>query len=211
MIRDLTQLELPAPVNTLEPSTASAVLAELDERLSWEVLEPARMAGIELAFLGVTAKPSEQFLARTPRGTWIIASSHLDDPTVRETGKIHIPAREHERLVALEKAGVRCDLVWIAHELPREWQPGQPIPSLVPPAPRFRELDVRLARHVQQAVKRSARIWLRVARAGLTVVAAPALLFDAGGIGADPVILGGIAHESRDAVVWYELASWHWE
>jgi hypothetical protein len=194
----------------LEPSIASAVLAELEERLAWEVLEPARAAGVELALLGVTAKPTAPFLAPTPRGTWLIASNHLDDPSAHQLGKIHIPEREHNRLVALEKAGVRCDLVWIAHELPPEWEPDQPIPPLVPPAPRFRDLDTKLDRQVRLAIERSAQVALRVGEIGLGLIAAPAFLLSEG-VGLDPVILGGIEHARRDAVVWFELARWEWE
>ena len=112
---------------------------------------------------------------------------------------------------ALRDAGVSVDLIWIGHELPASWSPGEPLPALVPDARRYRELDQRLERVVRTtfetslaAVKTTAR---GIALGALGVGAA----FASAGAGLDPVVLGGVRHPKEPVAAWTLLAQWHWE
>jgi hypothetical protein len=206
-------------------TTALSVLAphhdplRVPEELTTPVLErvvlPARRLGEELQPIGVTGVPSAPFHYPTSHGTWFWASSYLDDPTARSFGGIPIPREEYKRLKALRDAGLSFDEVWIAHEIPAPWRPGQSLPDLVPPPARLRELDERLT-GVVDAVSRVVADAAAAMAQGVTSPIVPRSPSSSSawndawgeGDGIDPVVLGGLS--TRDAVVWFLVARWEW-
>jgi hypothetical protein len=169
------------------------------------MLAPARESGYELRLLGATVLPQRQVIARSPHGTWMFVD-HVADPTAeRYRGKIPIPAEQHARLAALDRAGVRPDLVWLGHELPDSWREGHPVP--VPAPAQLREKDQRLTARLRTAT----RLFLRGAGATLAVATTPLAAAAALGAGLDPIVLGGVRHPEAPVVEWALLAQWDWE
>ncbi len=177
----------------------AAALATLERR----VLGPARAAGADLECFGVTRTPgpSEELrIVMDGRGVhWVVAPPDRD-PT-RERGLIPVPQVQLHRLQTLRSAGVELDYVYVAHELPETWRPGEPIPQLVPPPPRIAASE--------RVVARTANITLRALKASAvgvaTALAAP-LSFAA----LDPMVIGGVLSDNSDSVAWAILASWTW-
>jgi hypothetical protein len=186
----------------------SDVEARLGELAEQRMVAPARRRGIDLRLVGPTVLPQQQVIVRTDWGTWLFVD-HVEDPTDDYDGGIPVPQREHAKLVELDRAGVRPDLLWLAHELPSSWREGDPIPQLVPTPRHLREKDQRLAQRLRFATK------LLVKGAGATVAAATAPIFVAGAavaaVGLDPIVLGGVRHPELSVVQWALLAQWDWE
>ena len=192
---------LPAPRSDL------SVSSELAERTEARMLAPARQRGYELRLVGATVLPQRQVIARSQWGTWLFVD-HAKDPTARQYGgKIPVPREQRAKLSDLAQAGVRPDLVWLAHELPASWTEGEAIPQLVPAPAHLREKDQRLVlrlRTVSDAALKAAGMTLRfagTAASSLTVL----------GAGLDPIVLGGIKHPRYPVVEWAVLAQWEWE
>jgi|ERR1700729_175377 len=165
-------------------------LAALVER---RMLAPARRAGYELRLVGATVLPQGQTIERTQYGTWLFVD-HIDDPTAKQySGQIPIPTRQITQLDEMYRAGVSPQYIRIGHQLPDDYQEGDP---LVPNPRHLREKDERL------------RLWLAKA-ADLFKGAASGLA--AAGAGLDPIIFGGVQHPERPIVGWCVLAHWEWE
>jgi uncharacterized protein YjeT (DUF2065 family) len=192
---------LPAPRSDL------SVSSELSERTEARVLAPARQRGYELRLVGGTVLPQRQVIARSQWGTWLFVD-HAEDPTAREYGgKIPIPLVQHARLSDLAQAGVRPDVVWLAHELPAGWEEGEAIPQLVPAPAHLREKDQRLV----QRLRALSDATLKAAGMTLAVAGAAASSLTVLGAGLDPIVLGGIKHPQYPVVEWVVLAQWEWE
>jgi hypothetical protein len=192
---------LPAPKIDLN------VTRELADRAETRMLSPARERGYELRLVGATVLPQRQVIARSPWGTWLFVD-YVEDPTAAEYGgRIPVPAAEHAKLTELAKAGVRPDLLWVAHQLPDTWQEGDGIPQLVPAPAHLREKDQRLVRRLTTATK----IFLGASGAVLGAALTPLAVLAAAGAGLDPVVLGGVRHPEVPAVQWALLAQWDWE
>ena len=196
---DLTLLPVP-------PHRADLKL-RLRDRAERQVLSPARERGYELRLLGATVLPQQQTIVRSPHGTWMFVD-HVEDPTALEyDGKIPIPAVEHAKLTDLHQAGVRPDLVWLAHELPSTYRDEDPLPQLVPVPAHLREKDQRLVQWLTTGTK----LWLGAA-AGLGALAlSPLAIAAAAGAGFDPLVLGGVRDPELPVVQWVLLAQWDWE
>ena len=179
-------------------------LAQLADR---QMVAPARTIGVNLPVAGVTALPPQRpVVARAQSGAlWSFADHRLDPTAQGRNAKIPVPEKQHAQLTALHAAGVRPDVVWLAHQLPEGWQSGDAVP--VPAPARLRERDWRLARRLGRGT-RLLRGGARVAAAGLGVAAA---LGSALGTGLDPVVLGGVVDEEAQAAMWVILAQWDWE
>ena len=186
---------------------------ELREEVVRRVLEPARRLNQELEVAGLAPIPDGPIVQRTANGLWFFAASYLEDPGLAQDGAIIVPDEHLRNLRGLRDAGVSVDLIWIGHELPPDWQPDQPVPRIVPDAPRYRALDQNLERFVigaaETTLKAAKGIAIATAAAGMLGVGMVAGL--AAGVGADPVILGGIRHPSRPIAYWVVLAQWAWE
>ncbi|HYJ00354.1 MAG TPA: hypothetical protein VEX36_11860 [Thermoleophilaceae bacterium] len=185
------------------------VEAQLGRLAEQRMVAPARRRGIELRLVGATVLPQQQVIVRTDRGAWLFVD-HVEDPTGDGYGGgIPVPERERAKLVELDRAGVRPDLLWLVHELPSSWREGDPIPQLVPTPRHLREKDQRLAQRLRFATK------LLVKGAGATVAAATAPIIAAGAavaaVGLDPIVLGGVRHPDMPVVQWALLAQWDWE
>jgi hypothetical protein len=221
------------------PSRPLAVTerTELAEQLERDIFGPARAIGRNLPTArGPSEQPSSPCIWQDGSRSWYFAS-YLEDPSADESGRIPVPQEQLARLEELFRAGVHCDLVWIGHELPETWKPGDP---LVPEPPRTRRqreaLDtavtglssgVKKAADAAETVGRgvekatlgaamvTAGLAAGVAAAGVAAVL-PVVTAAAGApasallvIGMDPVVLGGIIHSSG-SVMWVELARWNW-
>lgn len=190
---------LPAPPP--DPDAERTLIALADERM----VQPAREAGYELRLIGATVLPQRQVIARTASGVWYL-SDQADDPTAHEyDGRIPVPERQAQHLLELSHAGVKPELIWIAHQLPDNYRDGDPLPPLVPAPPHLREKDERLKLFLANALR-----WLLKAM-GFTLGAAMSPLALMAGIGLDPVILGGVRHPKYPVVTWCVLAQWEWE
>lgn len=194
---------------TLLPTRRPAVAVDplLLEMTEQRMLVPARRVGQELAVAGTTALPQSQEVVDTQWGKWLFVD-HVEDPTATQYGgDIPVPEKDHAKLVMLDRAGVRPDLVWLGHQLPASWKVGDPVPV---PAPRpLREKDAQLAQRL--AVTTS---WfLKAAGALLAAAAAPAALGAVAfaGVGLDPIVLGGVKHPDHPVVQWCVLAQWEWQ
>ena len=161
-------------VSTLLPATRPPAdvelrLNKLSER---KVLAPARRAGYELRLAGATVLPQRQVIVHTPHGKWLFVD-HLEDPTAKGyNGKIPIPAEQHARLVALDRAGVRPDVVWLGHQLSNWYREDQPLPQLVPSPRELREKDEPLT----QRLRRGKELLLKGSGAVLTIAAAAPIM-----------------------------------
>lgn len=183
---------LPAPRLTTDVEHR---LFDLAER---RMLSPARERGYELRLGGATVLPQGQEIALTPSGKWLLVD-HFKDPTAKQyKGKVPIPADQHRRLTKLALAGVRPDLLWLAHELPADWREGDPVP--IPAPAHLRAKDERLSRRLHVGPQR----FLKGMGATMAAVAAA-------GARLDPVVLGGVRHPEVPVVQWALLAQWEWE
>jgi hypothetical protein len=180
------------PAPGLDPEVR-AYLATLTRQ---RILEPAENAGFGLPLFGASVLPQEQTICRTSHGTWLFVDNR-DDPTAAEyDGKIPVPAVQDERLRALARAGVRPDHLWLAHQLPADWDRTK-LPRLVPaPAP-LRQRDEQLLEQVRGFFSGLGQMAL-----GLGAVL---------GAGLDPLVLGGVQHPSLPVVDWVVLAQWSWD
>jgi hypothetical protein len=189
------------------------LLAELDQPIRRQLLDPARTIGEELKIIGITPIPSRPLIQRTLQGTWIFAADYLADPGLGQDGAIAVPEAELHRLYALRDAGIAPDLIWIGHELPSTWRPKQPLPAIVPDARRYRQLDQQLERLVSTAITTSLRVVRGTGRAGAALGTLGLGLAEAIGSGLaelDPVVLGGVRHRQQPVAAWAVLAQWRW-
>lgn len=193
----------------LLPAEREGLLIELEEPLRRLLLDPARSIGRDdIEVVSVTDVPRGPMVRRTENGSWFFASDFLEDPGLARDGGIAIPDNELQKLRALRDAGLRPDLIWIAHELPPEWTPNQPLPDLVPDPPNIRTLDETLERFVRTTTKVSFEVVRGVAIGvglGVGLALSPIAL-----IGLDPVILAGVRHPERPYAAWVKLAQWEW-
>lgn len=191
------------------PSLAPAPIRTLSQRAEARLLAPAREADYELALLGATVLPQGQVIHRTRRGAWLLTDYRQDPTAALYGGRVPIPAEPHARLIELAAAGVAPDHLWLAHQLPGDWQPGQPARGLVPDPRHLRERDERLVRGLRAASITAMRAFA-VGVLGLGAMAvAPLALVSA--VGLDPVVLGGVEHPELPLVGWVELARWEWQ
>jgi hypothetical protein len=198
------------PTGGVSPSNLDpAPIRTLTKRADARLLAPAREAGYELSLLGATVLPRGQVIRRTQQGTWLLTNYRSDPTAALYGGRIPIPAQPHARLTELAAAGVAPDHVWLAHQLPRDWHPGQPAHAPVPDPKHLRERDQRLARGLKAASRTAAQV-LAVGGLALGAIAvAPLAMLD--GIGLDPIVLGGVEHPTLPLVGWVELTRWEWQ
>jgi hypothetical protein len=184
---------------------------ELEAPLRRRLLDPALSIGWDdIEVVGVTPIPTKPVVQQTAHGAWFFAAAYFNDPGLTQDGAIAVPERVLVELRALREAGLDADFVWIAHELPADWTPGQPLPAVVPDPKRVRDLDVDLERLVHRATS----TWWRAARGlatGLVSVVGAAAAAAAEGPRLDPVILAGIAHPTEPVAIWAKVAQWEWE
>lgn len=188
----------------------------LTQRLETELLAPARRAGIELSVIGTTMEPRGQVEYQAPNGQWWIFNHHRDDPTAALHGGVVVPTEVRQRLEQLLRHGFAPDTIWIGHEMPVEWHPGQPKPDLVPQRrPATTDLVTTARRPALPAgsadfgvavgkglLKATKALVLGAAAVGLAVGSAMAEL--------DPIIVAGVRDPSSGAVTFVEVARWSW-
>ena len=192
---------------------------QFEQDLRKLILEPAAKQGISLeAIPGVWPQPRQPTLFRGTEETWLLSDFQEDLSALELNGQIAAPGDQIERLSALGKAGIHCDSVAIAHEVPQGWEPGQ---TLVPTTPGKRRQTEAL-QAFSQRIGQASRATTRTVAASATAVAAgtaalavaaaavPAVAIAAAtSVGLDPIVLGGVV--DGDRVRWVELARWDWE
>lgn len=209
-------------------ATLPAVERELEEQVRTLLLDPAFKSGLEVEPVpGIWEAPKEPVIYQTENGSWLFGEHSKDLAALELGGAIAAPREQIQRLHALADAGVDCDVVGIAHELPLAWEPGQ---RLVPDAPKGRRQRQALqafARGIGQASRATAKTAgaaaeatavatgvlalgaLGTAAAGAAVVAGAAGVVPGALLSLDPIVFGGVEYAGR--VKWVELARWNWE
>jgi hypothetical protein len=202
---------------------ASVAERGLEERLKRFLLEPASKAGVEVLPLGgVWQAPTQPAIYQTTdNGAWLFSDHEQDLAALELGGAIAAPREQIQRFQALAEAGISCDVVAIAHELPPDWAPGtRLVPA--PPKTRQREILQAFAKQIGTASRATARAAAvaaeatAVAAGGLTVVALGTAAAAASAVPAvggallslDPIVFGGVEEDGR--VRWVELARWYW-
>lgn len=179
------------------------------------LLQPADHAGHSLEVLGRSEQPPNGYPWLAPTGRWWTFFEHDSDPTALMYGGVVVPAEVRSKLEQLLREGFAPDVILVGHELPARWEPGDPLPSLVPAAPPSTELPARQALYLPDP-KKSADVAVRTA--GALGKAAFAIGKSAAQIGValgaslaqlDPVILAGVRHEDG-SVTWVEVVRWTW-
>ncbi len=191
------------------PRLSSEVAHRIVELAEHRILTPARSAGVELQFIGISHPPVHEQEYKLDSGIWKFVD-HVDDPTAREfRGRIPVPVEQIARLKYLGSIGVCPQHIWIGHQMPPDYQPDDPPPRLVPPPRELREKDERLRLGLAAALR------LFIKGAGLTLGAAavvPGMAVSAvASVGLDPVIFGGVEHPELPLFAWCALAQWEWE
>jgi hypothetical protein len=139
-----------------------------------------------------------------------------DEDPLFVSGKFPLPQQVDQRLRAIKRAGVPCDMLYtyIAHEVPRgsvSEDGPLPLEVIIPPAP---ALTVRTSEHLG-TIAHALTVTLlgKLGQAAATSVQGAGVL----GLGAglvtsillDPLIFGAIADE-RGMATWFVLAQWAW-
>jgi hypothetical protein len=234
MPRDLkNDIEVPVeqPVDV-----APAVARDLDDRLKRFLVDPAFRAGVEVQRLdGVWGVPHKPTIYQAADGGAWLFSDHKRDLAALELGGLHAAPREQiNRLYALAEAGIECDIVAIAHELPTGWTPTQRLVPDPPKSRRQREALQGFAKGIASASRATSQAAGTAAQAtalatgAIAVVAIGAAVAGIAAAGAaaapaagaaasapaavlslDPIVYGGV--EQGGWVKWVELARWNWE
>jgi hypothetical protein len=199
-------------MNELTQQPPAALTVRTEEKL----LGPARRAGYELPVIGTAMEPQGEVEYQAPKGQWWIFNYHRDDPTAALHGGVVVPIEVRQRLEQLLRHGFAPDTIWVGHEMPINWEPGQPKPDLVPqkrPAttdlvtsPRSPALPARSA-EVGVAVGKGL---LKVTKALVTGAAAAGLAIGSAMAELDPIIVAGVRDPSSGAVTFVEVARWSW-
>lgn len=180
-----SELEATAPAPT--PSK------ELARRTEARILAPARAAGHQLHTLGTTDRPDQPaVVVRSPTRSWWLVEELDDIGSEPHDDTVMLSSNQHSKLLALASAGVRPDVIWMAHELPEpsDEQPS-PIESVTPSSDQQRGDDVWLDTGSASTPVNE----ISATTAALDRLAAPR---------SEPVILGGIVHD--DLVQWVILS-----
>jgi hypothetical protein len=190
-------MELPTPAGH------EVIRAELELRLQRAILEPGRAVGRDLPVLGVSERPQDSCYWQRGDGSWMFATDYRTDPTFAALdGRIAMPRAALEAFAALTDAGLECDTIWMVHDLPPTWRPGDPIPGVPdPPAARRSRSGPDKVASAPQRIRQAA------AKLNEVRATAPQSI----SVGLDPVVLGGLTHAETGAVLWVELARWDWE
>jgi hypothetical protein len=195
------------------------------ERQSIQVTRRAAAARVPIKYLGIAQLFSEPTAYTGPQTDWLIAPAGGAVDSV-------VPRAVRHQLLALDAAGLRFPLVYIAHEVPKGQVPvpaaaaeGRTAPVTldrktadaavgpVPPAAASVAVADRLGRSSQTLLSLLGKV-VPIAAAALAapfVVTGVALSALAG---LDPIVFGVIPAASPVAgrpAAWYLLAQWDWE
>lgn len=197
------QIRKPLPVDSAIPTES--------QPLNARVLEPARRAGLgDLHVIGRSEQPPNGYPWRAPNGHWWAFFDHASDPTAEVYGGVVVPADIRARLERLLTAGFDPDVVLIGHEMPREWTPGEGLPSLLPKRPAAgRSVAITIAR---PGFDPALRFGGAVALVALNVGAGALRLAEAVArsvASLDPVVLAGVRH-GDGSLTWVEVCRWNW-
>ncbi len=191
---------------TVLEASPPLVSTELEPLVERQLLAPAASIGIDLPVVGVSEVPRQPVLTYAGNRPWYFCN-YIEDPTARQFGGyIPVPEAEHVRLTAQLDAGVRPNVVWLAHEVPATWREGQELPNLVPP-------DVRPVVRPGAVTVSGQRLSVQVVRRAVdfaTGVAAnrPRVINELRHL--DPIVLGGVTDAAGEYAAWVELARWDW-
>lgn len=184
------------------------------------LLAPARRAGYELAVIGTSSEPDGPLYWQVaPGGNWWLFSDHRSDPTAEQYGGVVVPESERAKLARLLREGFSPDRILIGHELGPGFEPGSPLPQLVPTRaakPAVLPTQSEIARQSQHAVAsaETAQTLGRVAVKATVALARGALALGVavGNVvgSLDPVIVAGVRDPGSGAVTWVEVARWTW-
>ncbi len=215
----------PAPPASLEPVIARCVSTL--ERRAPETVATAREAGVDIEHLGIAPLFSEpRFYEGDGETDWVFGPADQPDDVV-------VPRKEARNLTRLADIGLGGDLVYIAHEVPKEQAADlraaaasgnrevsrdrtQELVGPVPPPAESVALDEKLAHRSTQVTNAARRTLMVAGAAAAGVVAAPVVLV--GGALAslatlDPVIVTAtpaIGSKPGTPASWFVVARWDW-
>jgi hypothetical protein len=186
-------------------------LAHSLARRAGSVVEYARAERLEIPVIGSAPLFEEVRLVTRTRPAW--ALYNLSRDPLYLAGRFPVPARHLRRMRRMEAAGIQFDAVYVAHELPDDFRPGQDPLTLQVLAPEPPTQAVTMANHLGLATDRILSVCAALAGAPF------ALLATAGaGISAvlrDPVLMGalvppGVNPDPGVPAIWFLLAAWRW-
>lgn len=184
------------------------LMAETNRRM----LRPARSVGCHLRPIGVSRPPRGRVreTIATDTGPWLLVD-YRDDPVVQQRGDLPVPPTVLTDLKRLRKTTFDPDLILIGHQQKPGWLDGDPIAPV--PAPRhLRELDER----IRQRLEFGSELLFRGLGGLLLIAASPlalgAVIFSgSGGVGLDPIVIGGVAHPELPLIEWVMICKWSYE
>jgi len=212
---------------TISPQTERAI----GKRFKQFMLDPSLRTGLGIRVLdGIWEAPKQPAVYQASDGKAWLFSDYEQDPGVLEAGgKLIGPRAQIDRMVALREAGLKCDVLAIAHELPPGWKPGQRLIPQGPKSRRQQEALLAFAKQIAAASRATFKVAGLAAQATALTAGAVAIVtapVAAGGVAVgalagaaasastavltlDPIVYGGV--EKEGGVKWAELARWNWE
>lgn len=167
--------------------------------------------GVAVPALGVAPLFEDVKLLTQTRPNW--AFYNVSHDPLWQTGRFPIPRRHLRRLKRLYHGGIEFDALYVAHELPPDFDPETDYLdlSLIEPAPS--EGSIRLARTFGVVSDAVVKTYAATVRKPVQALAAArrtdlALL-------TDPILMGaivspGVNPEPGMQAMWFLLAAWRW-
>lgn len=211
----------------VEPTTGGVAVARRVatlERQAPEIVQAAKVVGVEIEHLGIAALPPGPMYYDGANGTgWVMGPATTPEDAV-------VPKREAQELRALyHEAGIYLPMTFVAHEVEEEraerirarieghgveLEPAEAVELVgpIPPPAESVAIGEQMAHRSRQIVTGLRRTGkLVVGAVTLPVVATGAVLAELATL--DPIVLGAIPAASEQPgapASWYRLVSWDW-
>lgn len=175
------------------------------------VKSSSAVKGIALSILGSAPLFDGAKLATRTKPNWALYNLSYDP--LWQNGKFPIPVKHLRRLNTLYRGGVEFDALYVAHELPMDFQPDHDrleLRLVEPPPP---ATAMRLAHGLGFATDSILRAYAAAIRKPIKALAVASTTGFA--VLRDPVLMGavippGINPEPGVPAIWFLLAAWRW-
>ncbi len=216
MNRSSTTSVLPSTTTTLlrQMLLASNHFPAIDLRIVKQirlVKSISAQMGISIPILGTAPLFEDVKLVTQTQPNW--AFYNVSHDPLWQTGRFPIPRRHLHRLKGLYNSGIEFDALYVAHELPPDFDPETDHLdlSLIEPAPSDR--SVKLAHTFGIVSDTVVKTYAAIVRKPIQALAA----FKESGVAllTDPILMGalvapGVNPEPGVQAMWFLLAAWRW-